>query len=139
VPALGWYAWKEIEQIDPLTGEAGTARQAYFMQRADREPIAFAGLMSRRRLEGDTFEYTCTILTRAAIGIGSSVHARMPIALAKDAEGAWLDPGMTDAVAAIGFARDNTITDLTLHPVNPRVIDASNQGAEPVALFENPV
>jgi putative SOS response-associated peptidase YedK len=138
VPALGWYEWKEVEQIDPATGEARTAKQSYFMQRSDREPIAFAGLMSRRILEGGMLEYACTILTRAAVGVVSEIHERMPIALPKDAEAAWLDPRMTDAATAVGFARDNAITDLVLHPVNPRVINSGNEGAEPTSPFENP-
>jgi putative SOS response-associated peptidase YedK len=136
VPALGWYAWKEVERIDSSTGEV--KRQPYFMQRTDREPIAFAGLMSRRNQDGDTLEFSCTILTCDAVGAASAIHARMPVALPKDAETAWLDPGMTDAGAVVGFARDNAITDFTLHPVNPRVSNANNDGEELIERFENP-
>ena len=45
----------------------------------------------------------------------------MPIALPKDGEAAWLDAGMTDAAAAIGFAREFAVTEFVHHPVNPRV------------------
>jgi len=136
VPALGWYGWKEVERIHPPTGEV--RRQPYLIQRTDREPIAFAGLMSRGNQDGDTLEFTCTILTRDAAGDASAIHERMPIALPKDAEAAWLDPGMTDAAAVVGFARDNAITDFTVHPVNPRVSHSNNEGEELIERFANP-
>ena len=136
VPAMGWYEWKEVERTDPSTGEV--KRQPYFIQRTDREPIAFAGMMSRRNQNDDTSEFTCTILTRDAVGAASAIHARMPIALSKDAEAAWLDLGITDAAVAVGFARNHALTDFTPDPVNPRASNAKNEGEEPIELFENP-
>jgi putative SOS response-associated peptidase YedK len=46
-----------------FAGEVKKAKQTYFIQRIDGQPIAFAGLMSRRTVEGDKSEFTCTILT----------------------------------------------------------------------------
>jgi putative SOS response-associated peptidase YedK len=138
VPALGWYEWKEVERIDPGTGELRLARQPYLIQRTDREPIAFAGLMSGRNLEGGTPEFTYTILTRDAVGATAAIHARMPIVLPKEAESAWLDPEMTDAATVIDFARDNAMTDFTLFPFSPRVKDSRNEGVELIERFDNP-
>jgi hypothetical protein len=59
----------------------------------------------------------------------------MPIALPKDAEGGWLDPELTDPAAMIGFARDNSIMEFMLHPVNPRVNNAKNEGTESIQPF----
>ena len=138
VPAMGWYEWKEVERIDPSTGEATKAKQPFFMRRPDREPIAFAGLMSRRTVEGDKTEFTCTILTRDAVGLAAQIHTRMPIALPKDAEAAWLDPELTDPAAMVQFAREESITEFVLHAVNPRVNNTKSEGAELIAPFENP-
>jgi putative SOS response-associated peptidase YedK len=138
VPATGWYEWKEVERVDPTTGEVTKAKQPYFIRLPDRSPIAFAGLMSRRTVEGDESEFTCTILTRDSIGPTAEIHQRMPIALPKDAEAAWLDPEMTDAASVIEFAREFSVTEFVHHPVNPRVNNAKNEGAELTAPFENP-
>jgi putative SOS response-associated peptidase YedK len=128
---------KEVERVDPATGDVKTAKQPYFIRLPDRRPIAFAGLMSRRNIEGDKSEFTCTIMTRDAVGPVAEIHTRMPIALPKDAEGACLDPGMTDAAAAIQFAREFAVTAFVYHPVNPRVNNARNEGAKLIEPFEN--
>ena len=138
VPALGWYEWKEVERVDPSTGEVKKAKQPYLIPRADTQPIAFAGFMSRRTVEGDKSEFTCTILTRDAVGPASEVHTRMPIALPKGTDAAWLDPALTDAPQAIALARENSITDFVLRQVNPRVNNARNEGADLIAPFPNP-
>ena len=138
VPAMGWYEWKEIERVDPSTGEVKKAKQPYFIRLPDRRPIAFAGLMSRRTVEGEKSEFTCTILTRDAVGPAAEIHTRMPIALPKDAEGAWLYPALTDAAVAIEFARECAVTEFIYHPVNPRVNNARNEDAELIEAFENP-
>jgi putative SOS response-associated peptidase YedK len=91
--------------VDPTTGEVTKAKQPYFIRLPDRRPIAFAGLLSRRNIEGDKSEFICTILTRDAVGPAAEIHTRMPIALPKNAEAAWLYPALTDAAAAIEFAR----------------------------------
>ena len=62
----------------------------------------------------------------------------MPIALPKDAEAAWLDPGMTDAAVAIEFARECAVTEFVHYPVNPRVNNARNGGADLIEPFRNP-
>ena len=138
VPALGWYEWKEVDRIDPATGEVKKVKQPYFMYRADDKPIAFAGFMSRRTVDGDKSEFTCSILTRDAVGPAAEVHTRMPIALPKEMETAWLDPALTDAPQAIELARAHAITAFVLHSVNPRVNNARNEGADLIEPFSNP-
>ena len=114
------------------------AKQPYFIHRQDGQLIAFAGLMSRRTVD-DTSEFTCSILTRDAVGPAAEVHSRMPIALQKETEAAWLDPEFTDAAAAVEFAREQAITEFVYHAVNPRVNNSKSQGAELIETFENPV
>ncbi|HKQ23144.1 MAG TPA: SOS response-associated peptidase [Burkholderiales bacterium] len=130
VPALGWYEWDEVERVDPATGEVKKAKRPHFMHLPDRRPFAFAGLMSRWTTESATAEFTCAILTRDAVGPSAEIHTRMPIALPKDVESAWLDPALTDAANAIELARERAVTEFVHHPVNPRVNHTRNEGAE---------
>jgi putative SOS response-associated peptidase YedK len=74
VPALGWYEWKEVERVDPSTDEVKKVKQPYFIRLPNRGPIALAGLKSRRNIEGEKSEFTCTIMTRDAVsGIDSGM------------------------------------------------------------------
>jgi putative SOS response-associated peptidase YedK len=130
VSALGWYEWKEIERVDPATGEVTKAKQPHFIRLPDGQPFAFAGLMSRRTAEGDTSEFTCSILTQEAVGPAVEVHSRMPVVLPKYAEAAWLDAALTDATKAIELARLHAVTALEHYPVSARVNNAKNEDAE---------
>jgi putative SOS response-associated peptidase YedK len=120
-----------------LDDEVKQATQSYFIRLPGRGPIAFAGLVSRRNIEREKTPITCAILTCDAIGPTAEIHARMPIALPKDAEAAWLDTGMTDAAVAIEFVRECAVSDFARHPVNPRVNYARNEGADLISPFEN--
>ena len=98
-------------------------------------------LMSRRIIEGDKGdkpEFICTILIRDAVGRDAEFHTRIPITLPKGAADAWLGPALTDAAAVIEFAREFSVTEFVHHPVNPRVNNARNEGADLIEPFENP-
>jgi putative SOS response-associated peptidase YedK len=138
VAALGWYEWREIEQMDTSTGQTKKVREPYLVQKIDRQPIAFAGLMSLRNVAGEKPEYSCSILTREAAGPVASIHTRMPVALPKDAEGAWLDPELTDPAVMVEFARDNALTDFMVHALVPRADDAEDESANLTEPFANP-
>lgn len=138
VPGMGWYEWKEVERVDPATREITKTKQPYRIRLPDRQPIAFAGLMSRRALEGDQSGFTCAILTRDVVGRAADINARTPIALPKDAEAAWLDRELTDAAVAIEFAREQALTEFVQHPVELRIDNARNAVAESFEPFENP-
>ena len=130
VPAIGWYEWKEVERFNPTTGEITKAEQCYFIRLLDRQPFAFAGLMSRRSVEGDQPEFTCTILTRDAVGPAAQIHPRMPIVLPKNAHAAWFYRELTDAAVAIEFAREQSVTEFVHHPVDLCINNARNEGAD---------
>ena len=130
VPAIGWYECKRVERLNPATGEMTMAEQPYFVRLPDRQPFAFAGLMSRRTVDGNQTGFTFTILTRDAIGPAAQIHARVPIVLPKDAQAAWLYRELTDAAVAIEFAREQAVTEFVWHPVDLRVDNARNEVAE---------
>jgi len=84
VAADGFYEWQKRD--------AG-AKQPYRIARRDGGPFAFAGLWERWRnpAEGRDVE-SCTIVTTDANGLLSPIHHRMPVILAPESYGLWLDP-----------------------------------------------
>jgi putative SOS response-associated peptidase YedK len=138
VPAIGWYEWKEIDRLDPSTGTLTKATEPYFIRLPDRQPFAFAGLMSRRAVEGGPSGYTFTILTRDSIGRVADIHARMPIVLPKDAQAAWLYRELTDAAVAVEFAREQALTEFFQHPLDLRAGTTRTKTAASFVPFANP-
>lgn len=137
VPALGWYEWKTVERVDPQTGEVKASKQPYFIGLPKQEPFAFAGLMSRFATEGKEAEWTCSILTRDAEGVAKEVHQRMPVALPRALEAAWLDPKMSKGAEAIELARTRSLTEFTAYPVSPRVNNSRSEGQALIEPMES--
>ena len=135
VPAIGWYESKGVERFNPATGQTTMAEQPYFIRLPDRQPFAFAGLMSQRTFEGNQAGFTLTILTRDAIGPAAQIRARVPIVLPKDAHAAWLCRELTDAAVAIEFAREQAVSEFVHHPVDLRVDIVCNEAAESKQLL----
>jgi putative SOS response-associated peptidase YedK len=93
IVADGFYEWRATP---------GQPKQPFHITRRGGGPFAFAGLWSIwYGPDGDKLR-TCTILTTAANSAIASLHDRMPVILAPDAEGEWLDIGTPqDRVAEI--------------------------------------
>ena len=91
MPAIGWYEWRERDG------------QPFYFYRRDGSLAALAALYSPHQ-----GTLTCAVLTSAAQAPLAEVHDRMPIALAEDAQRAWLEGGALPAASAsrppaIGF------------------------------------
>ena len=80
--ADGFYEWRR----NP-TGP----KRAFHVTRSDRELFAFAGLWSIWYGPEDAKLRTCTIITAPANESIASLHDRMPVILAPEAESEWLD------------------------------------------------
>jgi putative SOS response-associated peptidase YedK len=130
VPAVGWYEFRAVERLNPVTGETTKTEQPYFVRLLDRQPFAFAGLMSRRTVEGNQMGFTFTILTREANGLAAQINARVPIVLPRDAHAAWLYRELTDAAVAIEFAREQAVTEFVHHPLDLRADNGRHKAAE---------
>jgi putative SOS response-associated peptidase YedK len=84
VVADGFYEWR--------VGADGKKEPIHFQLR-DGVPFAFAGLWtSRRDPETDELVESSTIVTTTPNDLVAPVHDRMPVILAPEAEGDWLDP-----------------------------------------------
>jgi putative SOS response-associated peptidase YedK len=137
VPALGWYEWRAVQAVDPITGEIKAAKQPHFLHLPDRGLVHFAGLMSRREArEGEPLAYSCTIMTRAAVGAATEVHERMPVILQKEALREWMDPTQKDSDVALAVAEGSVVTDVMHYPVSTRVNQAKNEGIELIEPLE---
>lgn len=127
VPAVGWYEWKAVERTDPTTGEIKTVKQPHFFHLPNDKLIAFAGVMAMwKPANDDAWLASCAILTRDAVGPAAEVHDRMPVALDRDDQIAWLDLKNTNAEELLEMARSRSVTGIEHHPVSARVNNAGN-------------
>jgi len=120
IPADAFYEWR-----------AGTPKQPFAIRDA-RGPevgglLAFAGLWDRWEGPQGSVD-SCTIITTSANAAMAPVHDRMPVILAREDYGRWLDPrtGKDDLLALLRPCPDAW---LTLTPVGPRVGNVRNDDA----------
>ena len=120
IPADGFYEW---------CVDASGVKVPHFIHRADRQPLAFAGLWETWRGEGGAAPLrTCTIITRPAEGPVTSLHDRMPLSLPPETWQAWLAPD-TPRAETIALLHTKP-ADLRFHPVSTRVNAVANNDAD---------
>lgn len=133
VPATGWYEWKK-------TGESAgkpakqPPKQPYAIGYDDQRPFAFAGLWETWNADGkhgpEGPVETYTIITRDADPELANVHHRMPVILAPEFWGHWLDSAVA-APADLGrLLASDTPPGLVHWPVSTRVNKPANDDAE---------
>jgi len=116
IRADGFYEW----QKQP----GGKVKQPFYIHRPDNEPFAIAGLWERWE-RGPTIE-SCTIITTDANKSLCGRHDRMPVILAPDDYGLWLDHTVDDP-AALGHLRAPCREDeLLAEPVSTHVNRVAN-------------
>ncbi|MCB1788461.1 MAG: SOS response-associated peptidase [Gammaproteobacteria bacterium] len=81
IPADGFYEWRAQDG----------AKQPYVLRPRDTRPLAFAGLWEHWQDDGGSELESCTILVRAADRQVGTIHDRMPVIIAPQAFGLWLD------------------------------------------------
>ncbi len=82
----GFYEWKRTDD----------GKQPYYIRMEDGWPFAFAGLWESWRGGREEIR-SCTILTTEANDLVSEIHHRMPVILAPEDHGLWLDPDVREA------------------------------------------
>jgi putative SOS response-associated peptidase YedK len=124
IPADGFYEWRK----------GGGRKQPHFFQRADGQPMAFAGLWeawrdSRLGDDPDAWIRSSTIITtRAGLDL-DGIHDRMPVILEPDVLDVWLDPSNQDSHELKAMLRPSPRGTLRHHPVDPRVGNVRNNDA----------
>jgi putative SOS response-associated peptidase YedK len=90
IPADGFYEW----------AADGSGKTPVWLSRSDEELFAFAGVWaSLPARDGSGELHSCAIVTCEPNDLIRPIHDRMPVVLAPQAEGQWLDPGASDEEA----------------------------------------
>jgi putative SOS response-associated peptidase YedK len=120
IPANGFYEWKPD----------GRSKQPYLLRRRDGAAFAFAGLWDRWQPPGQPALDSCTIVTTTPNELLQPLHDRMPVILAPDSFGLWLDPAFADSSALQGMLRPYPSELMVAHPVGSHVNNARFDGPE---------
>ena len=118
VVADGFYEWQ---------AQPSGPKQPLFIGLTDGAPFGMAGLYEywTEPESGETLT-TCAIITTAANEFMAPIHNRMPVILPRDAYDPWLDPTLTDPVAALSMLNPYPPDLMTAYPVSRRVNSPAN-------------
>ncbi len=126
VPASGFYEWQKLEH----------KKQPYYIFRADRNPIAFAGLWDAwtDRETGERIE-SCSIVTMPATRLMAEIHDRMPAILEPEHFDVWLDPEFKEPHVLQDILNSEE-HDLDMYPVSGYVNNSRNDGEKCIELLD---
>lgn len=127
LPAIGYYEWRS----ELIEGQAKPIKQPYFLAPPTGR-LAMAGLYEFWR-GPDGWVASTTIITTEATDELGWVHDRMPMIVPSDSFDDWLDPGLTDARAAISMLE--APVDLGHRKVSRAVSFVGNEGPELIAAL----
>ena len=124
VAAGGFYEWRGREQ----------PKQPYHICRADRRPLAFAGVWSAWKSPVDgTTRRSFAIVTTDANGVMQPIHSRMPAILGPDDYAPWLDSNNRDLAVLAELLRPCPDDWLEAWPVSTRVNKSGTEGPDLIA------
>jgi putative SOS response-associated peptidase YedK len=127
IPVSGFYEWRR----------EGRVRTPWFIESADGEPFALAGLWARWRPRGSGASSepldSCTIITTDANALVAPIHDRMPVILPPEGFAAWLDPHGHDVAVLARWLLPAPPDGLTARIVSSAVNDARSEGPELIA------
>lgn len=126
IPASGFYEWEK----------GATAREAWYLFRADGTPLALAGLWEHWKDATGAILKTCTIITTKANATVAPLHNRMPAILEPGELDAWFSHHQhsKDLLTLLRPAADDV---LDLYPVSDYVNSPKNQGEQCVQPLAN--
>jgi putative SOS response-associated peptidase YedK len=120
----GFYEWKKL---DPK----GKEKQPYAIAMADDGPMVMAGLWAKWKdpKSGDEIQ-SCTILTTRSNEVMAELHDRMPVILATADWPKWLGEEPATDQELLAILRPSPDQVLKLWPVDKKVGNVRNKGAE---------
>ncbi len=126
VPSTGFFEWKVGGDADSRR----TKKQPYYFRRRDERVFAFAGMWDRWvGADGKPIE-TYTILTTSPNELIRSFHDRMPVIVARDQYGLWLDPTVQDVDRLRPLFDPFPAGDMVAYPVSTHVNAPAHDDAE---------
>jgi len=121
VPVDGFYEWQRI----------GGRRQPFTIGRADRRPLALAGLWSGwRDPSQDAVVRTFTIVTTGPNAQIADLHNRMPVVVPERSWDLWLDPDIEEPSELQALFEPTDEVALRIQPVRDLVNNVRNDGPE---------
>jgi putative SOS response-associated peptidase YedK len=143
VPADGWYEWQKSPTETDAKGKP--RKQPFWMQPADGDGLAFAGLYElwrdkeRDADDPEAWLATYTIVTTEAEAGLDVIHERMPFVMPRERWDQWLDPEVQDPDTVRALLQPPEAGRFTATAISTRVNNVRNNGPEllePVALDE---
>jgi putative SOS response-associated peptidase YedK len=120
VPASGFYEWLR---------KSDGGKQPYFIRPSDAGYFAFAGIWDHWQGEDGEIIESCAIITTEANSVLRDLHDRMPVILAADDVGAWLDTAVGKN-EILGLLKPCPGAILDAYPVATLVNSPRNNGPE---------
>jgi putative SOS response-associated peptidase YedK len=121
IPADGFYEW----QLTPGGGKG--KKQPYYIHRPDGNPFAFAGLWETwKSPDSQLVIESCTIVTTSANAALASLHDRMPVILAPNDYGLWLDANVSEPAKLQHMLAPCGNDELVAEPVSTHVNRVAN-------------
>ena len=118
IPVSGFYEWKR----------EGGRKQPYYIQAAEGDLLAFAGLWETWTGPDGRLIFSATIVTTAANRQMEQVHHRMPAVLDRDQAALWLDASQNRVKELRPLLKPLPEGALVLRPVSTFVNRAGNEG-----------
>jgi putative SOS response-associated peptidase YedK len=120
VVADGFYEWKN----------EGGKKQPVYVHLKSGEPFGMAGLFNHWTSPEGKQVCTTTIITTDANETLKPVHNRMPVIVARDAAGIWLDPAVQDTDKLLPVLKPCPDDALELYEVSTKVNSPKNDSKE---------
>ena len=130
VPADGFYEWQTL----PRGG-----KQPFCIQRADRKPLAMAGIWEHWMADDGSELESCSIIVTRANSIVSSVHERMPVLISQADFTPWLDRHRQHPQDLCAFLESVPSGQLEMYPVRNTVNNPENDSPDlirPLAKYD---
>ncbi len=123
VPADGFFEWQRMDK----------SKQPHFIQMADEQPFAMAGLWESWEGPDHSLVESCTILTTEPNELMQPIHDRMPVILSRESYAEWIDPQQSEPELLQRLLVPFDAGLMKAHPVSTYVNRATNEGPECVA------
>ena len=121
IPADGYYEWQARD------GQ----KQPHYIRMKNGAPFAFAGLWDLWvGRDGNTSIESCAIITTDANEMLSPIHARMPVIIAQEQYGQWLDRETSDVESLQNLLQPFSVDAMDTYPVSRLVNNPRNDGEE---------
>ena len=129
IPVDGFYEWERKTK----------GKLPHYIYASDGKPLSVAGLWSSwNDPETDERLLTCTILTVEPNDLLRPIHDRMPVILAPEQWGAWLDPSNHDVESLQALMTPFSQELMAEHPVSTLVNKVANNTADLIRALATP-